>query len=118
NDSRVEEFTIAGSFIRQWGVFAATGVATLSSGNVLVVSPNNNLVYEYDANGNFVTAMGGGQLSVPYFAGANASTGNIYVSDSGNNRIAEFDSSGSFLGSIGSGQFALPFGVAVDSSGN
>ncbi len=89
----------------------------------------NDIVQEYDLNGNPVTqwgSYGSGNGQFNCYVGFGIAVDNtgayIYVADSGNNRIQKFDSSGNYIsqwGTLGSGngQFNAPNGVAVDSSG-
>lgn len=124
----------AASFQGAWGrAGTATGrfrqprdVETDGAGNFYISDHRNNRVQKFDANGNFIMAIGSkgkgaGKLLRP---NAIAISGNrLVVSDTDNHRIAIFNTNGSFIANWGSqgtgnGQFSYPQGVVFDSAGN
>jgi outer membrane protein assembly factor BamB len=103
-----------------------------SSGRVLVVSPSNNSVGVFSADGSLLFSLGVETVEDPqedpaaepvlYQPGdaAFGSDGNIYVADTGHNRVAVFSGTdGSFmrawggLGYRGEQAFYLPMGIAA-----
>jgi DNA-binding beta-propeller fold protein YncE len=108
-NSRVEEFSTTGSFIKTvgWGVSNGktefqTCTASCRAG---------------------IAGSGNGQFSKPEGIAINLSTGNMYVADKGNNRVQELSSTGSFVkvfGESGSGpgQMSAPLGLGIDPMGN
>ena len=138
-NDRVEKLDSSGNYLSQIdGIvgnilyFAApSGVAVDSNGDVYVTDLNGDLD-KYDANGNFVWAVGHGCdascLNSVYFGSgpqgvAVGSNGDVYATDQSNNLVWIFDSSGNYLSQFGSsgtgnGQFSQPLGVAVNSGGD
>ncbi len=110
-----------------------TDVTVDSAGNFWVVDGNVNVVYEFDASGNYVSEMGqrwtcgtGNNRFCRPQGVAFDSTGNIYVSDSNNHRIQVFDSSRNYLTTLGeagvpgvdNAHFGAPGHIAIDNSDN
>jgi tripartite motif-containing protein 71 len=107
-NSRVEEYTTAGAFVRtigsagtgagQFGTLG--GIAVDPNGNVWVADYGNNRIQEFTAAGGFLQVVGSagsgnGQFSGPLdfaFVG-----GNMYVDDYGNKRVQEFSMFGAYL---------------------
>ena len=134
-NDRVEKLDSSGNYLSQIdGIvgnilyFAApSGVAVDSNGDVYVTDLNGDLD-KYDANGNFVWAVGHGCdascLNSVYFGSgpqgvAVGSNGDVYATDQSNDLVWIFDSSGNYLSQFGSsgtgnGQFSQPLGVAVN----
>ncbi len=127
-NSRIEEFTSGGSFIRAWGWGVADGQARFE---VCTSTCKNG-----------IGGFGAGQLSEPEGL-ATDSAGDVFVGEYGSNRVSEFSPTGSFirawgwgvsdgqnqfeicasscqqgLGGGGAGQLYGPVGVATDTSGN
>jgi DNA-binding beta-propeller fold protein YncE len=127
-NDRVEQFTMAGAFLRAWGGTGTapgqfrgpTGVALDDSGNVYVVDQLNARVEAFTPDGVFVRAFGniGGpalHLATGVAVGPNH---HVYVVDSGDHAIVEYDAAGVFVkawGTFGTGpgQFDAPKGIAV-----
>jgi RHS repeat-associated protein len=102
-NNRVEEFSSAGSYIRQFGS-KGTGsgqfsvpfsIATIpSSEDLFVTDKENNRVEEFTPSGGFMSTFGeagtgNGQLSGAKGIAVSGSS-NVYVVDSGNNRVEEW----------------------------
>ena len=130
-NSRIQKFTADGTFITQWGGFAAAspaGVAVDGAGNVYAADRNNHRIMKFTSDGAPLLTFGSfgtqaGQLSAPEGVAVD-SAGNIYVAEYSNNRVQKFDPNGTPIMVIGGGrgpgdgQFELPTDVAVDSLGN
>ena len=103
------------------------GIATDSTGNIIVCDLVTNRVQIFDFEGNFIFPFGtngnkNGQFNGPHGIAIN-SKGNIIVSDFQNHRIQIFDSEGNFISTFGSeggenGQFRFPYGICVDKNDN
>jgi alpha-tubulin suppressor-like RCC1 family protein/sugar lactone lactonase YvrE len=138
-NNRVQEFSEAGAFIRQFGskgsgngqLSSPRGLAVDSNGNVWVVDAGNHRIQEFSEEGTYIRQFGGlgtgqGQFLSP--AGiATDSKGHVWVTDGlflvGSDRIQEFSETGTFIRQFGSqgsgnGQLDQPQGVAIDSKGN
>ena len=109
NNSRVEEFSAAGAFIKAigWGVGnGKSELETCTSGCQAGIS-----------------GSGEGQFSKPAGIAINQATGDVYVVDKGNNRIEEFEAGGKFVrkfGTLGSekGQLNNPLSIAITPTGS
>ncbi len=99
-----------------------------NNGNIYMADYDNNRIYKFDSNGEFITKWGGtygtgdGELNGPYGIAID-DLGYIYVADYDNCRIQKFDSNGGFITKWGSygpgdGDFFYPWGIVVDNSGN
>jgi len=102
-NSRVQEFTTAGKFERQFDEKGsgngksnkAYGIATeASTGDLYVTEVGNDRVQEFSPAGAFITSFGSagsgaGQFSSPGGVAVN-SAGDLYVADTGNNRAQEW----------------------------
>jgi hypothetical protein len=122
--------TACGTFVGQWTVPGAHGVAVDPSGNVLAATGGN--IKKYTNAGTFITQFGSPGTGDGQFGNIGGiavdASGNVYVTDTGTtfpfpNRVQKFDSSGAFVMKwgvfgTGDGQFDTPKGVAVDASGN
>jgi len=131
-NNRVEEFTQAGTFVRQWGFLGtgngqfnvSMGIDVNSSGYVYVADYNNHRIQVFTSTGGFVRkwgihGSGDGEFSYPYGIAVNRLNDHVYVTEAGNNRVQEFTADGTFVrkwGSFGGsdGQFYNPRGIAVD----
>ena len=132
SNSRVEEFSEAGEFVKAfgWGVAngkeelqtcttgCRAGIAGMGSGQVdhptgIVVDPKGNVwvgeysrIQEFDEEGEFEKAVGSEGKEDGQFEGANwlatDSHNDIWVSDSFNGRVQEFNEEGIFLDTFGS----------------
>ncbi|MCX6563579.1 MAG: Ig-like domain-containing protein, partial [Candidatus Aminicenantes bacterium] len=102
-------------------------VAVDDAGNIYVVNQQDNNVFKFDADGNYLTkwgTVGSGdrQFNGPLGIAVDGS-GNVYVGDRNNSRIQKFDSSGNFIlawgsGGSGDGQFSCVRELAFDSTRN
>jgi YD repeat-containing protein len=112
-NSRVEELTTAGAFVRtfggagtapgQFGVVAGIGIDP--GGNVWVADYSNNRIEEFTSTGVFIRAVGSAGSGNGQFSGPGGFAfvgGNMYVADFGNKRIQEFSLSGVYLGQFAS----------------
>jgi hypothetical protein len=107
-NSRVDEFTTAGAFVRTFGVGyldETAGVGVDPNGNVWVANCAGNNLAEFSATGGFLQTVGSagsgnGQFSCP--GGFAFVDGNMYVADFGNKRIQKFSLSGAYLGQFAS----------------
>jgi|GEM_PF-705350 len=117
------------------------GIAIDSEGNLWVADTGNDRVEEFDAEGNYLSELGGpseeeaweeewgedrstnpGRLKKPA-AVAIDSEGNLWVADTGNDRVEEFNPEGEYLGEFGEegsgeGQLLEPIAVAIGGEGN
>jgi RHS repeat-associated protein len=104
NNSRVQEFSSTGTFIRAigWGV------------------SNGEHKFE-NCTGSCKAGIAGaepGEFGKPEGIAINQATGNVYVVDKGNNRVQEFGSKGEYVRTFGAsgskaGQFNTPTGIAI-----
>jgi len=107
------------------------GVAVGPTGRIYVADPANARIQVYDANGNYVTTLGGSWGSGNYqfnwpFGLAVDSAGNLYVADTWNHRVQIYDSNLVYKKTLGvtgvagsdNAHFAYPSSVAVDRNGN
>ena len=107
-NSRVEEFTTAGAFVRTFGVGhldVTAGVGVDPNGDVWVADCGGNDIDEFAATGGFLQTVGSagsgnGQFSCP--GGFAFVGGNMYVADFGNKRIQKFSLSGTYMGQFAS----------------
>ena len=132
NNSRIDEFSAAGSFIKAYGWGVADGASQFETCTSTCRQG--------------ISGGGAGQLSSGPSGVAGVaidSAGDVYVADDGNNRIDEFSAAGSFIKAYGwgvadgasqfeictgtcrqgisgggAGQLNLPTGVVIDSSGD
>jgi hypothetical protein len=125
-NSRIDEFSSSGNFIKAWGWGVSDGQSQLETCTSSCQAGLNG--------------GGAGEMSTPKWVAADSS-GDIYVSDYANHRIEHFTSAGSFveawgwgvadgqsmfetctnscepgLYGAGAGELALPEGLAADSS--
>jgi DNA-binding beta-propeller fold protein YncE len=120
-NARVQQFTVAGAFVRSWSVGAgATGIAVDAGGSVYVADRVAGRVAKYTADGDFVLDFEGGDGG---FSGAEGvgvdPSGRVIVTDTGNDRVQIFTTAGVFaIGFGGSGAFEAPSGVATDCRAN
>jgi sugar lactone lactonase YvrE len=154
DNDRVEKFHVqaAGSgwdvqLVTTWGGRGSAngqfdgpyGLTLDAKGNVWVADGRNHRLQKFDANGNFLAAVGtygtgDGQFVTPVWVNFDA-TGAYYVAETNtdpqdlsapdlqNQRIQKFSADGKFQlkwGAYGEagGQFKLPFDVVVDGAGN
>jgi hypothetical protein len=138
--NRVERFSASGAFADSFGEAGSgdgqfefggqsAGIAVdQSDGSVYVVDIANNRVQKFEADGDFVKAIG-----TFSFSGQNAGVAvqpaaphDIYVTDTGANQIQRFDSSGAFKEAWGEfgetpgstpAQFISPTRIGIDSAG-
>ncbi len=131
---RVEEFSLSGSYLGQWGSYGhgngqfdvASGIAVNSSGDVYVTDFGNKRVEEFSSSGAYITqwgtnGSGNGQFESPLGIGIDAS-GNVYVTDGLLYRIQEFTSSGAYITQWsapagGTGYTDEPVGIAINANG-
>jgi YD repeat-containing protein len=115
SNSRVEEFSSAGSYLGKFGSFGKEngqfkspyGIALDSKGDLWIADTGNNRVQEFNEKHEWQLSLGSegtgkGQFKEPKGI-AIAPNGDVYVSDGGNNRVEEFNSKGEFLIAFGFG---------------
>ncbi|MHC4508450.1 MAG: NHL repeat-containing protein [Planctomycetota bacterium] len=142
NNWRVQKFSPAGAFIRQWAEREEVqlpafydyrneppSVAVDDKGNtyIAVMEGKDHFICVSDANGRSIKrwgskGIGDGQFDSPEGIAVDKS-GNVYVCDRQNCRIQKFDSDGRFLAKWGKegsddGEFHFPAAVAIDKEGN
>lgn len=111
------------------------GVALDKEGNIYVADSQNHRLQKFDAQGNFLTQVGGlgvgdGQFNEPWGVAVDVA-GNVYVADTWNHRIQKFDPNLRFLAKWGEGlvdnkgqvrgnegKFYGPREIAIDAEGN
>jgi len=136
-NSRIQQFTPAGVFVRMWGtrgtgdsqLLGPRGISVATNGHVFVTDWALCRVQEFTAVGEFVRVFGGcgynlGQLSLPSDVVVTTG-GEIVVAEDGNTRrLQRFDSGGAALATLEvvypdlPRMSAQPYGVAVLPSGN
>ena len=109
NNSRVQEFSPSGTFIKAFGWGVSDGKAEFE-----ICTSNCRAG---------IAGAGNGQFSKPEDIAINHETGNVYIADKGNNRIEEFKSNGEFVRKFGEygtapGQLNSPMGIGIDPKGN
>jgi predicted membrane-bound mannosyltransferase/DNA-binding beta-propeller fold protein YncE len=101
---RVQKFTAAGKFIKQWGFFGQgetpdafygpRGIATDSQGRVYVTDTGNKRIVVFDADGTFISEFGSAGFDPGLFDEPVGVTvdkqGIVYVADAWNQRIQTF----------------------------
>ncbi len=125
-----------------------TAVALAPNGDVWVADGSNNRVQEFNANREFIEAIGWGvsngkeefqtctsscraglsgdgegELSDPEGIAVNQTNSRVYVADANDDRIQEFSPTGSFVTAFGGygtepGKLNHPHGLTIDSSGD
>lgn len=127
NNSRVEVFTLDGTFVRLIGEnrylhYGQLAVSPLT-GDVFVAEGKHQGFVIFKMDGTFVRRVGGRGTGPAQFMGmprglSFADDGDVYITDSDNDRVQVFDGSGTFKfmwGSAGTGpgQFTGPKGLVV-----
>jgi hypothetical protein len=136
NNSRIQAFTIGGTYDGQFGAFGTGngqfkspgGVAKDASNNLYVADTGNDRVQVFDSAGKYlrqfgVAGSGEGQFNYPYGVAVDPASEKVFVTDAVLNRVEVFTQGGEFVrqfGSTGSGngQFNVAVGIAVNRSGN
>ncbi len=131
-NSRVEEFSSKGEFIRKFGAFGSgngqfknpDGIAVDPEGHVWVLDESNARVQEFSATGEYITQWGTygpgeHQFENPYGIAVDPE-GHVWITDTENEHVEEFSSKGTLIRKFGTegtgdGQFKGPLGIAVDS---
>jgi DNA-binding beta-propeller fold protein YncE len=133
-NSRVEEFTASGSFMKSFGTlgtnngqFKYANDVTFCGGNLYAVDNGNERIEEFSPTGSFIrkwgsSGTGNGQFTNVSRIACEPTVGDLYVVDNGNNRVQQFTQTGLFVNTFGTtgtgaGQFTGPVGVAVGSAG-
>ncbi|MHC4712907.1 MAG: NHL repeat-containing protein [Planctomycetota bacterium] len=127
--SRVQEFTLEGSFVRKLGEAGEEpgefqrpqALCCLANGDLLVADAVNHRIQKFAPSGEFVGAYGApgtgaGELRYPYDLAPGAD-GTVYIAEYGNHRIQRMTADGRFTGIWSGGDsFRLigPWGVAVN----
>ena len=131
SNNRIQVFSIAGTFVRQWGTTGTGngqfndpwGIALDSSRNVYVSDRINNRVQKFDQLGTYLTQWGSSGTGNGQFDGAVGldidAFDNVFVADEFNSRIQKFTDTGTFLasfGHLGTGpdELRFPVDLAVD----
>jgi len=134
DNNRIEEFSVAGAYIGQFGSGATLGepdgIAVDSGDNFWIANAYDPSITEYSPAGAYLGVFGSGgsgngQFNNPGDIAFDAN-GNMWVVDEGNYRVQEFSASGatytyaSKFGSkgTGNGKFSDPVAVAIDAAGN
>src|SRR5262249_41549554 len=136
---RVEEFSPAGKFLTEFGVYGTgngqfhspTGLSINAAGELYIADEYNDRIQEWLPPGTggahmtystqFGTAgSGNGEFNLPRGLASDGHS-NVWVSDYSNHRIQEFSSAGKFIAAYGSygtgnGQFGNPTGLDVNQS--
>ena len=124
-NKRVQKFSAAGKFIREWtaGLAEPFGVAVDARDRVFVTDAAQHRVLKFDHAGKLLGTFGTrgsapGQFERPLGIAVDID-GFVYVADSGNDRVQKFTSDGAFVASVGcrgtgEGEFIDPSAVAID----
>ncbi|XP_078693419.1 E3 ubiquitin-protein ligase TRIM32-like [Branchiostoma floridae x Branchiostoma belcheri] len=120
----VQVFSPEGTLVRtvgqQQGMKRPGYITVDLEGNILMPDGDNNCVFVYNENGQFLFQFGGegsgeGELKKPRGICTDRA-GNIIVADNGNGRVEMFDKTGRFINHIGS-DMGLPWAVAMTTKG-
>lgn len=139
-NSRMQEFTANGTFVRMWGWGVTDGtpafqvctaacqtgisgsgpgqfaspasIAVTATGRAYVVDTGNQRVERFTATPAFVGQFGTGRLDNPKGIDLDA-TGHVYVADTGHNQIDRFTSAGRFLLKWGGAMLDAAEGVTI-----
>ncbi|KPA14944.1 NHL repeat containing protein, partial [Candidatus Magnetomorum sp. HK-1] len=129
----IRRYDEEGSLINKISITKPSGIAVDQNGNLYVASyaTNDNSIYQYDKNGQFISKWGNsknsydnGQLNTPKGIAIyeNFQSKSIFVVDSENNRIQRFTIDGKFIERWGTGndkgELNNPRGINLDDSGN
>jgi tripartite motif-containing protein 71 len=122
--NRIQRFDPVGTYIGEWQVAGAAGLATDTTGNVYVSTDvrDGQHVRKYSPTGTLL-ATWSADLDQPWGLDVDAS-GNVYVADRGHHQIKKLDSTGAVVatfGGVGSSDglyFYSPYDVDVDAAGN
>jgi sugar lactone lactonase YvrE len=113
-NNRIEEFTEAGEYLRQFGsgvLSGPDGAALDSNGDVWVVDTGNHRVVEFNESGAFLRTVGSDMLGSAEGIAVDRHD-DVWVSDTYNARLVEFDSAGEYMRAAGTGQLLEPEGLA------
>lgn len=77
------------------------GIATDAQNNVYIADTDNNRVTVYDAQGNYLRAIGAGEMLNPMGVAVSPLDGNVYVADTWNHQIAVYSPEGNLLNRFG-----------------
>jgi sugar lactone lactonase YvrE len=119
-NTRIQQFTSSGAFVRMWTVPNPWGVAVAPDGSVYVAS--EYWIYKYSSSGVYQTGWGTpgnleGQFHFVLDVAVDAD-GNVYTADAGNRRIQKFTADGAFLRAWAvQGVNASPQGITVGPDG-
>ncbi len=92
-----------------------------SNGDLYIASPENGLVYKFDASGKLLTELNGSATLAGSFQpyGVAVDTGgNLYVADALKDVVYEFDASEKLISELSSPEITDPATIAVDSVGD
>lgn len=92
-----------------------------NNGDLYVASPENGLVYKFDASGKLLTEINGSATLAGFFQPhgvAVDSSGNLYVADALKDLVYKFEASGKLSSEISSPEITDPATIAVDSTGD
>ncbi|MEX2162389.1 MAG: flippase activity-associated protein Agl23 [Anaerolineales bacterium] len=96
---RIQKFTASGAFVTMWGTTEQTGalygprdILVANDGNVIVTDTGNKRIIIYDANGNYVSQIGGsgfelGQFEEPVGLALDREANLLFVADAWNLRV-------------------------------
>ena len=137
--SALADFSYSSEFGGPSTIGRAAEIAVVPSGTIYVGDPGNNVIDEFDQQGNSLGTIG---PSIPGYPGGSSScsgnpawcfllfkagvatdsVGDIYVADNGNQRVIKLDPTGHYLATIGTSftdpngtpdSLGRPIGVAV-----
>ncbi len=136
-NSRIQEITRDGQFVRKWGAFGGMGDGNFNFPHGLAVDSVRKVIYvadfwdcriqKFSLDGGFIMKWGSNGTDSGKFTNPEGIAvdrlGNVYVNDAGMCRIQKFDSTGRLMklwGRQGSGvgQFQRNSGIAVDKDNN
>jgi YD repeat-containing protein len=129
-NSRIEEFTASGEFIKLFGSkgsgngqFNEPGELAFSEGNLYVTDQANHRVQEFSPVGTYLGQFGAegsgpGQFKEPWGIAADPVTGDLYVVDSiATGRVEKFNVNRTFMAEVSGRTITSPTGIAVNAAG-
>jgi sugar lactone lactonase YvrE len=126
--NRVQEFSEAGEFQRQFGsegsgdgqLYWPYALAVDSEGDVWVLDSNNGRIEEFGAGGEFIRTAGEGHIGWAEGIAVDRHD-RIWVADTHDQRLLVFDKDGNYLKTVephGAGELSEPAGISIGANGH